>query len=225
MVFEVNKSAEQNSNEETFPIRQVIRQLMTYAHISEADLCRGVNLPQTTINRLLSGQTNDPRISTLAAIARFFEVSLEQLLGRDLLILNLSFKQGKGSILPLISWSQLPQWLKTSSYQEIPISSWIRTEKLLNEGSFALPAPSALYSLFGKDSILILNRLIQISENDNQIVLVEQAQKNFYLRQVLCEGSSLFLKCLFPPYEMTLMEENAKIHACVVESRCDKFSL
>src|SRR5258708_3755131 len=38
---------------------------------SETELARQVNLPQTTIHRILSGETSDPRASTLSIIASF----------------------------------------------------------------------------------------------------------------------------------------------------------
>lgn len=61
------------------PISAVLRVLMN--GMSESELSRKTKIPKTTINRLLSGQTPDPRISTVAALAKYFNISIEQLIG------------------------------------------------------------------------------------------------------------------------------------------------
>ncbi|MEO8402586.1 MAG: S24 family peptidase [Gammaproteobacteria bacterium] len=54
-------------------------------NISEAELARKVSLPQATVNRLLNGVTDDPRASTLNAIATFFNISVDQLINNKLM--------------------------------------------------------------------------------------------------------------------------------------------
>ena len=41
-----------------------------------------LNVPAPTVNRLLSGAVQDPRLSTLLRIANHFNVSLDELVGR-----------------------------------------------------------------------------------------------------------------------------------------------
>ena len=51
--------------------------------MSEAALAKEVDIPRNTINRLAGGRTPDPRISTLETIANYFNVSLDQLIGKE----------------------------------------------------------------------------------------------------------------------------------------------
>ena len=191
--------------------------------MTEADLCRGVNLPQTTINRLLTGQTCDPRISTLVVLAQFFNVSLDQIIGKEKLVLNPSYNQTKGSTIPVIDWANLQIWLAHPNYPECDLKSFVKTEKTLSAGSFAIQTPVACESVFGKDSLLIMNRLQEQAPQEGQMVLVEFSAGHYGLRQVLQESSSYYLKRLFAPFEVTSTDNKTIFHACVVEARTDKF--
>ena len=207
-----------------FPIGKNIRQLMACAKMSEADLCRGVNLPQTTVNRLLSGHTTDPRINTLVAIAQFFEISLEQLLGFEALIPNNLGISTRGCILPIINWGSLKGWLYNNLEVTNELHRWIKTERNFNEHSFALPAPASCAQIFGEEGLLLMNRLKSNDFEDGKIILVEQ-NNEFYLRKVLREGSQWFAKRLFHPYEITLLPNDITFHAYVSEVRNEKISI
>lgn len=62
-------------------ISNILQGLM--GDMSEAALARAVNLPKATINRVLSGSTPDPRAGTLLPIAKYFNVTIEQLMGES----------------------------------------------------------------------------------------------------------------------------------------------
>src|SRR5579863_6988609 len=57
-----------------------LRHLMQLKDISEAALARKTAIPQPTLHKILAGKTNDPRASTLKALADFFEISIDELL-------------------------------------------------------------------------------------------------------------------------------------------------
>ena len=204
-------------------IGKTIRQLMSYSHMTEADLCRGVNLPQTTINRLLSGQTNDPRISILIAVAQFFDISLEQLLGQELLILDSVWKHTKGLTIPVLDWKFLSKWFSNSEKENCKIERWIKTEKLLSKNSFAIVSPVSCYSVFGEKSVLIMNCIQDQTVEDGQIVLLEDPVGEFCLRKVFKEGNTVYLKRLFAPFEVISASDSSIFRAYVVESRNDRF--
>lgn len=205
-----------------FPLGLMIRGLMEHFKMSEADLCRGVGLPQTTINRLLTGQTSDPRISTLMVLAQFFNISLDQLTGKEKLILSPSYNQAKGSTIPVIAWKDLQIWLTLPNGGDCNSIRFLKTEKTLSKGSFAVRTPVACEPVFGKDSMLIMERLHDPEPLEGQMVLVEISAGQYGLRQVLQEGNTYYLKRLFPPFDVIPAHKNA-FHACVVEARTDRF--
>ena len=63
--------------------RHLQRLLAESGVYSGSDLARQLHLPAPTINRILSGQVTDPRASTLILLADYFDVSIDQLLGRE----------------------------------------------------------------------------------------------------------------------------------------------
>ncbi len=211
----------------TFSIGKTVRKLMEENNLSEADLCRGVNLPQTTINRLLSGQTNDPRISTLTAIAQFFKVTIEQLLGVEPLITSHIGSVKRGQDLPILSWEQVENWLEAfPSIEAIAnnhTTEWVKTEKPFVRGSFAVWTQPSMEAFFGRKSLLLVDTEVRDNPNssleDGCIVFTVLDKKSIALRQVVKEGKEVFLKRLFAPYEMFLLENLSAIKGIVIEGR------
>ena len=65
-------------------LQRTLQRLMAHHQIkSGSDLARQLDIPPPTINRLLSGQVTDPRCSTLILLADYFDVTIEQILGRE----------------------------------------------------------------------------------------------------------------------------------------------
>jgi len=60
-----------------------VKQLQQEAGVTDAELSRAINLDRGTLSRLLSGETTDPRLSTISAIAKFFGVPMSTLFGEE----------------------------------------------------------------------------------------------------------------------------------------------
>ncbi len=58
-----------------------LAELLRKRCIKTNQLAHHIGIPMMTIRRLLSGETGDPRISTLKCIADYFEVSVDELIG------------------------------------------------------------------------------------------------------------------------------------------------
>lgn len=212
-----------DAEEVGFPIGKIIRQLMEYNKMSEADLCRGVNLPQTTINRLLSGQTSDPRISTLVMLAQFFEISLEQILGQESITLNSYYKKAKGCTIPVIEWGLLSEWFRTGVLTDDRVKKFVKTERVLHEGSFAVKTPLACSPVFGDNSLLLMDRLLEPQVKEGQVVLLERGSEQPCLRYVLQDGDRFFLKRLFAPFDIVPVCAEDVFLAYVIEARKSDF--
>lgn len=213
-----------NNDSVAVQIGKTMRHLMSLSNLSEADLCRGVNLPQTTINRLLSNQTNDPRISTLSAVANFFDITIEQLIGTEQLVNNEEKQNIRGSFLPILDWNSIKQWIDSEEREKYNRyhKEWIRTESELSKGSFATLAPSSTNDFFGRKSLLLLNLLSETDRKslpDGTIALIAAENESLTLRQIIIDGSSILLKQLFSPHNVSKITQNEKIYGAVVEAR------
>ena len=82
-----------------------LQQLLHKQSISETELARRTGLPQPTIHKVVSGKTEDPRISTLQVLAAYFKVSVDDLFSPNVLLANHASKVEAKSI-PVISWEE-----------------------------------------------------------------------------------------------------------------------
>ncbi|WP_137910252.1 MULTISPECIES: helix-turn-helix domain-containing protein [Burkholderia] len=60
-----------------------VKHLQQEAGVNDSELSRAIELDRGTLSRLLSGETIDPRLSTISAIARFFAVPMSSLFGEE----------------------------------------------------------------------------------------------------------------------------------------------
>ena len=63
-----------------------IRLLLNKKQISENELARRTGVAQQIINRMLSGENQNPKLATLIPLANYFMVSLNQLIGAEPLV-------------------------------------------------------------------------------------------------------------------------------------------
>ncbi|MCM2496101.1 helix-turn-helix domain-containing protein [Burkholderia glumae] len=64
-------------------IVKTIKALQVQHGVTDAEVSRATNISQGTLSRLLSGETVDPRVSTLVALASFFQVPISTLFGEE----------------------------------------------------------------------------------------------------------------------------------------------
>lgn len=60
-----------------------VKHLQQEAGVNDAELSRSISLDRGTLSRLLSGETIDPRLSSISAIAKFFAVPMSTLFGEE----------------------------------------------------------------------------------------------------------------------------------------------
>ena len=62
---------------------QVLRELMQSRSITENELGRQTGVPQPTIHRILTGESQSPRSNTLRKLSTYFNISPACLMGED----------------------------------------------------------------------------------------------------------------------------------------------
>jgi len=88
--------------------RDTLKTLLFKNNINATELARAIDIPQPTIQRILAGKTEDPKLSTLTAIANYFSLTIDQLLGNSPLTDTAFFNKTKKS--PVISWEQATRY-------------------------------------------------------------------------------------------------------------------
>ena len=82
MVFNQAKGIDKQKNKQKLIARNLSALLQKH-HLNANQLANILGIPMMTVRRLISGETEDPRISTLKIIADYFQVSIDFLILED----------------------------------------------------------------------------------------------------------------------------------------------
>ena len=96
-------------------------------------LHKHTGIPLSTLKRLRLNKENNPTLASLAPIANYFSVSLDQLIGREALPKK-NNKKLSGLTLPLIHWKDILNTPKNRYYRAF--SSLLIRDITLNENSY-----------------------------------------------------------------------------------------
>lgn len=199
-------------------ISETLSTLMQDENISEAELARRTKLPTTTINRLLSGETVDPRANTLIPISKYFGISIDQLIGETPFI-SKSAKNTQWISIPIIEWEDAPSWIFQSE-KFIPYShhNWIASEKKLSSKCFAVIAKPFMEPRFKANSILIIDPDKKLE--DGKYVLLTSNGTNATVRKLKIDGINIYLEQFDSRLPLEKLEDKTtRILGTIIESR------
>ena len=208
-------------------LASILRRLMDEAHVIEADLARQTGLPQTTINRLLQNETQDPRANTLIPIAKFFGITIGQLLGQEPSpphrIPSSIHPTNKSawSIIPIIHWHEVKTWIAQKSQIAIhTYHHWVSTEKNVGEASFALKTLPFMEPRFRKHSIIIVDPNFSYQDGHFVITCCDNAEPT--VRRVLKDGIDIYFTKLYGKKEPIPKQSSDHIIGTIIETRINE---
>jgi len=145
-----------------------------------------LNLPMMTIRRLLSGETTDPRISTLKIIAEYFKIPVDTLINaHDTQDIIVNIQQHTYS-LPILTWEQLSHWHEDQinfKQQHTTKYCTVHYPTALNQHAFAIESQPSMYIKYPKGTLLILDQTTTPADGD--LVLIKLRDQNaFTLREL-----------------------------------------
>lgn len=177
------------------PERSNLIELMKALKVGDNELSAQTGLPPTTIYRMKVG-TTDPRLSTMKALADFFQVTLGQIVNEEPLpadFLELNDKVNKNNTffkIPVLGWEQASVW-KEGALQQY--TEWTYTDVVQSEKAFALKIRSDEYGLrFPKGGVILVEDVLpesypyyavifNLASQECSIVKVMQAASVVYL--------------------------------------------
>jgi len=207
----------------TLEISNILSHLINTNGISEAELGRKIGVPRATINRLVSGKTPDPRASTLEAIARFFDITIDQLLGKKPL-LGMHHENRSGSKvenwIPIIAWEQVNQWQKLINIIKPDTHfDWILGDQNIDGGTFAITFKGESMSpQFYANTVLIVDTNTPPKNRDFVIAYCSETQETLF-RQLIIDGNYRFLNPINTIFPAVQLKNNDQIIGLVVQSR------
>jgi transcriptional regulator with XRE-family HTH domain len=158
-------------------IAENLAHLIKHKKVTENEVAQDLALPVITIRRLLSGETTDPRISTLKAIANYFNVPIDTLIQTDSTSPNEFINQSKPVFIPVLDWDSAKNADKmdlTNWPSWIPVT--VGKSEQISKNSFALESRPFMYPRFQQGTIFILDPTL--TPTDGDLVLINLHENN-----------------------------------------------
>ena len=168
--------------------------LMEKHKINAAILSRDTGIPNATLNRLLHGVMDDPKLSILKSIANYFSISIDELLNDKSKNALFSKENTNFAELPIISWKNsikykdiIPELNKENWAQ------WILTEKTFSSNSYALVTKRYMEPQFPTGALLIIDPNAEIMNYDLVLVHYEGTSEPI-IEEIIFEGSNILYR-------------------------------
>lgn len=197
-----------------------IKLLMQKHDLTIEMLAQEMQLSVSTINRLLMGSRSDPKFSTVQSLARFFDVSVDALMGERPINLrpgqDLDGFDTKYTLVqvPIIHWEQVKEADTRVPKLTFEIwNHWTAITEEVGENSYALIIKqSSLPPPFYFKTIIVVD--IKRSPRDSDYVLVMNKENPILCRFILNGIEKLYQSIHL---KQTLKEDEVKLCGTVVQ--------
>jgi SOS-response transcriptional repressor LexA len=189
--------------------------LMKKKGINAAELSRETNVPRPTINKILHGKTEDPRASTLRAIADYFNLTIDELFSTTLD--REKTHKFSSQAVPIISWEDcIDHALKVKDITANNWHDWIACNEI-TPGAYALKSRPSMEELLPKGTVLIIDPSLTAHDGD-YIVIHYAGTKEATLRQLTIDGAKTLLIPINQTGEVEPFSKKIKILGVLVKS-------
>ena len=205
----------------------ILKKLMEKKEIRTAELARQAKLPQPTVHRIVTGVSPNPHASSLAPLADFFSVSIEQLRGLNPIpdfddFTDITNNLAGWSNLPILSIEDCYYWLNNHPNKDKAVSGHLLCDtNTIHADGFCTYVPDlSMYPQFSKGTLLIVDP--KLPPQDRHFVLAYlPTQEQVVFRQLLINSAKFYLKPKSPELIDFPLEEiqRENILGVVIESR------
>lgn len=197
-------------------LRRILTYLEKVFNINDSELSKSTGVSTSTISRIRTGGTDDPRISNLKPIADYFKLTIGQLVGYEPLPSKLSPKaniiQNINLNIPLILWQQAPNFeTLVSDLNPYIWDKWIPVNASLSKLSYALTIEQKnLERPFKFGSNIIIDPLEEAADRD-YVIINRSNENSATLKQWIIDGDNIWLKPLQPDLDKKLFNKSDKV--------------
>lgn len=164
-----------------------LQTLMAEHGVSELEIARSLNTSVMTVRRVISGETADPRISTLKLIADYFNVTIDSLMSESYeAVVNKS--KSSPTFVPILTW----QLVESAKLANLDLKKWeewypmVGDQDIINDQTFALESKPSMQPRYPINTLFFINPLEKPQDGD--IVLVKFVQdNNLSLREIIID--------------------------------------
>ncbi len=191
--------------------------LMSEAHISADELSRRIGLPASSIKKIRNQENLNPTLSTLVPLAKYFSLSISQLIGDEPLPASRikGLYQGSPetvSHIPLLSWKEAISWPSTINQPH----NTIATEYEYGENAYALLVEEDDWENLTRGTALLVDPSLNVDHRDFTIAYKE-GQSTPSLKQLLIDEGKKYLKPVVHGYNIVPLTHEYKLLGVVTE--------
>ena len=211
---------------------ETLDQLMQECNIDDASLARETGIPASTISRLKTNPDANPTISSLEPLAKYFAVSVDQLLGwkslsSDRIPGTFNADGFTSSRMPILQINWVEDWCKnnTDSFKA-KLTRWVSTEKEVGEHAFALViSKEEVCLMFSSGSTLIIDPDRAPANRDIILISVGKNSSKPTLKILISDGDEMYLKSVNPEIMgIKPLDDEYKIWGTIVEIKYSPLS-
>lgn len=174
-----------------------LRALLESKNMSINELARILDTPVMTIRRLLSGETMDPRISTIKLITDHFGIPVDYLVNKQEHSRINSIQNTSTKMVPIIDWEKAMSLNNPSDFDFSSCSKWhpiaVNNQIVLSNYVFALESRPSMYPRYPKGSLFIIEPNVTPEDGDSVLVKIG-AQQELSLRELMIDPPEWHLK-------------------------------
>lgn len=206
-------------------LKENLNFLLKEADMNVSELARQTGVIQSALHRIMTGDTTNPNVNTLRPLAKFFAISLSQLLGDEPLPLDKlqsthAADMLTAAYLPILTWDDIQPWLDNLIDAKKKPPEWISTEKQVGSKAFSLKIETDSYGLmFKKGSLIILDP--DRAPQDGDLILVKlKSEPDILFKQFIKDGNDIYLRPVNTEiHRMKLLDEPYKLLGTFIELR------
>lgn len=182
-------------NEENTLLSNLL-ELMEIKNITEAELAKMTGVAQSTLNKILLGQSNNPRIKTLMLIANALNVSIDSLVNPNDNLLRDS-SETIDYFLPALTWQMLDENETIADINLKHCKHWqhIRLDKneILSKHAFVLQSKPFLEPIYPQGTIFVIDPDSKPLDGDTVLVKINN---QITLRKLCIDPPNQYLKSI-----------------------------
>lgn len=199
-------------------LASTLKNLLEKQKLTESELARKTGVGQPVIHRMASGETDNPKIETLRPIAKYFSISIDQLVGDAPLTYDSPVFQIEQELfnVPLISLKDATQW---PTIQNSPFH--VQTDIKITAAAYAIRLKdSTMYPMFPDGTLLIIEPNQPYRHKDFVVAYLESESQAVF-KQLLIDGNHHYLKSVNNEYPLKQLEPSDKILGVMMQARID----
>lgn len=182
-----------------------ISTLMSHCEVDAVELSRETGLPTSTISRLRSAMADSsPNLSSLIPIARYFEISVSQLIGEEPLPADSCghFQPSDThQYIPVLNQETVSAYLAKQPVEELKYRC---IDVPASQQAFAYIHPgSAMEPLFPANTCLVLDPE-RVAQQADFVLVWLKGERLPLFRQYLVDGDHVYLHALNPIFNHTI---------------------